>query len=177
MAGLRSDSARNRAQILDAARLLGSEGRDLQLNAVARAAGVGVGTVYRHFASPDALTEGLVEQRFIDMTREAVVAAQDPDALAALRGFLTQSLETFVADSAFARTVTAANFARPETGALRQNLISAFSDLVHRAADHFDDDLDPLDFMILVCGLSYSARLRPERSRRYLDALLRGLMR
>ena len=46
---LRKDAARNRCRIMDAARALASSRKPLQLNAVAQAADVGVGTVYRDF--------------------------------------------------------------------------------------------------------------------------------
>jgi AcrR family transcriptional regulator len=53
---LRADSARVRAQMLDAARERLRDGDlELPMNAIAKAAGVGVGTVYRHFPSPDDL--------------------------------------------------------------------------------------------------------------------------
>src|SRR5687767_7563279 len=67
MAVQRSDAARNRARILDAARDLAARREALALNAVARAADVGVGTVYRHFATVEALEETLVWERFDDL--------------------------------------------------------------------------------------------------------------
>ncbi len=54
---LRRDAARNRELIVAAARGLVDEGTPLQLNDVARRVGVGVGTVYRHFPTTDALVE------------------------------------------------------------------------------------------------------------------------
>jgi len=51
---LRKDAARNRGRIMDAARALVNDRKPLQLNAVAQAADVGVGTVYRHFPTPEA---------------------------------------------------------------------------------------------------------------------------
>ncbi|MER6941898.1 helix-turn-helix domain-containing protein, partial [Nocardioides sp. NPDC000441] len=57
MSPLRSDAARSRAKILDTARA--RPVTDLRLNELARAAGVGVATVYRHFPTVDALVEAL----------------------------------------------------------------------------------------------------------------------
>lgn len=54
---LRKDAARNWDRIVDVARALVDQGTPLQLNDVARRAGLGVGTVYRHFATPEALLE------------------------------------------------------------------------------------------------------------------------
>ncbi|CAM5574384.1 hypothetical protein GCM10010390_47150 [Streptomyces mordarskii] len=57
---LRADAARNRARVLRVAREQLAAGDDsLQLNAIARLAGVGVGTVYRHFLNRRALWEAL----------------------------------------------------------------------------------------------------------------------
>ena len=67
MEGLRKDAARNRARIIDAAREVAVHGEPLALNAVARAAQVGVGTVYRHFASVEELEEVLVWDRLDEL--------------------------------------------------------------------------------------------------------------
>jgi AcrR family transcriptional regulator len=176
MTALRRDAARNRELILDAARELDREGQPLQLNAVARLAGVGVGTVYRHFPSSPSLTEGLVEHRFVERIGAARAAAEDPDALRALRQFLAASLTIYVDDAAFAEAVIARAPARDETRALRAELIEAFGTLVARAADFLRPGLDPVDLMVLLCGLGYSARLRPERAGAYLDALMDGVL-
>jgi AcrR family transcriptional regulator len=174
---LRRDAARNRERILDAARALASEGESLQLNAVARRAEVGIGTVYRHFVSPDALAEGLVEHRFSALIAEARNAVGGPDALAELRGFLGESLRVFVADPAFAAASVNASPAREETRLLRAELIEAFAALVARCESHLRQGLDALDLMILTCGLGYSVRLRPEKADVYLEAMLDEVLR
>jgi len=172
MATLRRDAARNRERIITAARELGASGESLQLNAVARRAEVGIGTVYRHFASPEALSEGLVEHRFAQLIADARSAAEDADALGALRGFLSKSLEVFVDDPAFASASVNASPVREETRELRDQLIEAFAALVSRSESSLRPGLDALDLMILTCGLGYSVRLRPERAAVYLEAML-----
>ena len=63
---LRADARRNRARIIDAAReLFAGEQPNVQMDDVARHAGVGVGTVYRHFPDKDALMGELVRERFV----------------------------------------------------------------------------------------------------------------
>src|ERR1019366_1103756 len=73
---LRADARRNRERILESARLVFAEsGADAQIDDVARRAGVGVGTVYRHFPTKEALMVELVRQKFrlfADRAREAV---------------------------------------------------------------------------------------------------------
>lgn len=69
---LRADARRNRERILDAAREVFAEcGLDAQIDDVASRAGVGVGTVYRHFPTKEALLGELVRQKFRVFTANA----------------------------------------------------------------------------------------------------------
>src|SRR5689334_7111900 len=62
---MRADARRNRELILAAAReLLASDQPEVQIDAIAARAGVGVGTVYRHFPDKEALMGELVRERF-----------------------------------------------------------------------------------------------------------------
>ena len=62
---LRADARRNRERVIAAARVVFAEqGRDAQMDDVASRAGVGVGTVYRHFPTKEALIEALAIDRF-----------------------------------------------------------------------------------------------------------------
>jgi AcrR family transcriptional regulator len=77
----RSDARRNRERVIAAAReLLARDGLDAQMDEIARAAGVGVGTVYRHFATKDELIEALAFDRFerLREVAEAALAIDDP---------------------------------------------------------------------------------------------------
>src|SRR4051795_1664784 len=78
---LRADARRNRERILAAARgACAAHGPNVQIDDVARIAGVGVGTVYRHFPTKDALIEALVAEKFritIDNLR-AALEIEDP---------------------------------------------------------------------------------------------------
>ncbi|MYT23392.1 TetR family transcriptional regulator, partial [Streptomyces sp. SID7760] len=68
---LRKDAARNWERIIAVARGLVDQGTALQLNDVARRAGLGVGTVYRHFATPEALLESVATPCLEDLTAHA----------------------------------------------------------------------------------------------------------
>src|SRR3954468_24136971 len=78
---LRADARRNRERILVAARAVcADQGPNVQIDDVARLAGGGVGTVYRHFPTKDALIEALVAEKFrvtIDNIR-AALEIEDP---------------------------------------------------------------------------------------------------
>jgi AcrR family transcriptional regulator len=177
MATLRRDAVRNRERILVAARELSAEGETLQLNTVAHRAEVGVGTVYRHFASPEALAETLVEHRFIELIDLARQLAEEREPAAALQRFLAEALRAYTDDPSFAAATVNPSSARVETTALRAELIAGVVKLVSRAASRLRDDLDGRDIMILLCGLGYSARLRPINAATYLDTLMVGILR
>ncbi len=62
---LRADARRNRERVLEAAReIFGRDGIEAQVDDIAACAGVGVGTVYRHFATKDALVQALAAKYF-----------------------------------------------------------------------------------------------------------------
>ena len=67
---IRADARRNRERVLDAARAcFARSGKEAQIDEVAAAAGVGVGTVYRHFATKEALVAALAAEHFASETR------------------------------------------------------------------------------------------------------------
>ncbi|ADD39975.1 TetR/AcrR family transcriptional regulator [Stackebrandtia nassauensis] len=86
----RSDAAHNRDRVLTAAEeLFNSQGTAVHMSEVAKSAGVGVGTVYRHFPTRRALVEAVAEQRFVEILAFAREHCLDqPDPREALRGFL-----------------------------------------------------------------------------------------
>jgi AcrR family transcriptional regulator len=78
---LRADARRNRAAVIDAAKkLFADEGLDAQIPDVAKAARVGVGTVYRHFPTKEDLIAALAAERFERLAERAreSIAADDP---------------------------------------------------------------------------------------------------
>ena len=87
---LRADARRNRERILEAAvEVFSEQGVDAQIDDVARRADLGVGTIYRHFPTKDALIAELVRQkfrRFAENAREAL--ADDAEPFEAVAGLL-----------------------------------------------------------------------------------------
>jgi AcrR family transcriptional regulator len=77
----RADAQRNRMRVLEAAReAFESEGLSVSVESIARRAGVGVGTVYRHFPTKEALFEAIVLtslERFVELAR-SLADADDP---------------------------------------------------------------------------------------------------
>ena len=180
---LRKDAARNRRYIVDAARALAHEGKPIQLNAVARAADVGVGTVYRHFPTPEALVEAVAADQFASLIRQAEEAAASHDAEQALRVFLKAAVTAYLQDDTFASAVIDPDPATPEIRHLRQRLQDELSGLLARTAA--DGGLNPAltaaDVMLLLCGVGFAVRHSPDRDDpglpdRYLGALLDGAL-
>jgi AcrR family transcriptional regulator len=84
----RADAQRNRARVLAAAeRVFAERGTTASTEEVARAAGVGVGTVFRHFPSKEALLRALVVERLARVAAEAREHAAGPDPGAAFFDF------------------------------------------------------------------------------------------
>lgn len=85
---LRVDAERNRTRLLDAARAAFASGEPVTLDRVARDANVGIGTLYRHFPSREALVEALYRKELSDLCTAAdeLVATNAPDV--ALRAWM-----------------------------------------------------------------------------------------
>src|SRR3954467_10927193 len=78
---LRADAARNRARVLKVAyETFAAEGLAVPIDEIARRAGVGAGTVYRHFPTKEELYRAVVEDRIRRIVEEgrALLAVQDP---------------------------------------------------------------------------------------------------
>jgi AcrR family transcriptional regulator len=177
---LRADSARVRARMLEVARARVDAGDlDLPMNAIAKAAGVGVGTVYRHFPSRQALIEELAAASLGALTAEAVRAADDPDVAAALTGLLRAALHCLLTDPTLAVVLGAHEAACAGTIDLSRELLGAFLNLLDRAraAGVVRADLTGDDLRALICGLEHAVRVNggEEAADRYLDMLVKGL--
>ncbi|MET8870089.1 TetR family transcriptional regulator [Nonomuraea sp. NPDC004580] len=180
---LRKDAARNRRQILQTARAMVDAGATLQLNAVAREADVGVGTVYRHFPTPEALLAALAEERFEAMIAEVRRGVAAPDVRAALHTFLDHALTAYVEDEAFATEALGPAPTTERTRELRDELVGMIRDLLARAVSEgvLRPGLDAPDLLVLLCGVAYAVKNSPYPddpavAARYLKALLNGVL-
>lgn len=179
---LRADARRNRSKIVAAARAVFAEsGSEAQMDDVAARAGVGVGTVYRHFPTKTALRAALVREHFEAKLEEAeVVAAADGDAFELLAGYLRGQCETCAADAALRDAMLDGDEAVWEPSAhLRTALLGHLEPLAERAkADGtLREDFTVADVPVMMCGVSaVMARTGPGADwRRHLELLLDGL--
>lgn len=91
---LRRDAERNRRHLLASAReLMARDGLGVSYEQIARAAGMGMGTVYRRFPRRDDLVDALFAEHVDTVVRLAEEAAEEEDALAGVTRFLTLQLE------------------------------------------------------------------------------------
>jgi len=103
---LRADAARNRARVLEAAReLMGARGVEVGMEEIARQAGVGVGTVYRHFPNKEALISALAEDRFARIAAVLTEALEDPDPWHGFETMMRRTAEIHVADRALSEVM------------------------------------------------------------------------
>ena len=84
----RADAIANRERVLRAARECFAEGLDAQIHDIAKRAGVGVGTVYRHFENREALVEALAVDCIGDLQVHARAGLEEADAWTGLERFV-----------------------------------------------------------------------------------------
>jgi AcrR family transcriptional regulator len=101
---IRADARRNRERVLDAAReCFARDGTEAQMDDVAACAGVGVGTVYRHFATKDVLMQALAADYFDQQANLVEGALEVEDPWQAFSGFLRSGAELMATNRALAQ--------------------------------------------------------------------------
>lgn len=179
----RVDAVRNRAKLLAAARRRLADGdTTLGLNTVARCAGVGVGTAYRHFPDRRSLIEGLAADALAALVEDARRAAAETDPADGLERLLRAALTAMTADHVLAEVLKAPAPVCAETLGLSEQLGAAIGQLLGRARDAgaIREDLDPDDLRRLLAGVHTAALAgadTPAAQDRYLGVLLAGLRR
>lgn len=176
MTARRSDAARSRERILEVAR--GRDAGELRLNEVARDAGVGVATVYRHFPTVHALVEALSMER-LELLRDLArrVAAQQP-AIDGLDTFVREGLTLQLEDGGLQQVLLASHDDSDRARDLKREIQASFTDLFERAAS--DGALRPglttEHVQHLVCGVEHAVRIgRPEDREPLLAVVLAGI--
>ncbi|HEY1399844.1 helix-turn-helix domain-containing protein, partial [Roseateles sp.] len=176
---LRSDAAQNRERLLAAAHVVFAErGLSATLDDVARHAGVGVGTAYRHFPNKQALASEVLEGAMQQLAADAEAALAIADPWAGFAGFF----ETVVASQARHRGlhhlsasdgIASVEVQRRFEGAVVLLFKRAQQAAVVRA-DASPTDIGPM-LVMLRTVIDLSPPGKPELWRRYLAVLLDGL--
>jgi AcrR family transcriptional regulator len=177
---LRADARRNREAIVKAARKVFSErGQDAQMDDIAGRAKVGVGTIYRHFPTKDALLEELVRDGFRELAALFLAALERPDPWEAFVDLMWRGAEMHAGDRGFTEAIAEAKMAIADEVTEELGMQRSLAELMRRCqeAGAMRTDIGPEDLQSLFCGLG-AVMMRggePEAWRRYLTLMIDGL--
>jgi AcrR family transcriptional regulator len=178
---LRRDAQRNRDRILAAgAEAFADKGADAQMDDVARRAGVGVGTVYRHFPTKEALMAELVRRKFAGIRATALEALEVEDPWDAFAGMLFRNAEMAAEDAAMRDALSRVPQAWATCQEERAEVTALAARVIERAqvAGALRADFTADDIPMLMCGIcsAMAVPLPPGKDwRRHLEIVLDGL--
>ncbi|MFI1303863.1 TetR/AcrR family transcriptional regulator [Streptomyces sioyaensis] len=179
---LRRDAEANRQRTLRAAREVFAErGLGVNLDDIARHAGVGVATSYRLFGNKQALINELFEERVDALVVAAEQALTHDDPWEGFVGLLTMALELMAADRGLREVVFSEVGGRPQVAQARRRFVPASDAVMRRAQDAglLRPDLAttdlPLIFYMVSCAIQHTQPASTAVWRRYLTIVLDGL--
>lgn len=180
---LRADARRNRERIIDAARAtFGEFGAAAQMDEIAQRAGVGIGTLYRHFPTKEALIGALMSAKLLEIAARARAwHDRTGDPWEDFAGFVRDNTEAMAKDAAQQRMLWDYSPATVPVGVEAAEAIAeATGYLVARAqeAGALRADFDQWDLPTLMCSLGASMdRQLPGHNdwRRIREIVLDGL--
>lgn len=179
----RADAVRNRERVLEAAKAVFSRGGPgASLEDVARHAGVGIGTLYRHFPTREALYEAVYRREVEQLVALAKDLSSETAPVEALRRWLHANVEFIATKKGMATALAMAAHGSSELVAYSlDRLTSAVGELLQRAAaaGEVRADIDPEDLLRTLVGMCY-AHDRPGwqiKVLRLVDVFIDGLRR
>jgi AcrR family transcriptional regulator len=179
----RADSLRNRERLLKAAqRVFGTGGPEASLEAVAKRAGVGIGTLYRHFPTRDALFEAVYRREVEELGALAErMAQEEASPVEALRRWLRANVQLIATKKGMLAALALAAEGRSDLYAYSlERLTKAVDRLLERAvaAGQIRSDITAEDLLRALVGLSHMYD-RPDWQAtvtRLVDVFLDGLL-
>ncbi|MGH2803632.1 MAG: TetR/AcrR family transcriptional regulator, partial [Thermoleophilaceae bacterium] len=179
---LRADAERNRQRILAAAReLFGARGLAVSLDDIAAHAGVGVGTVYRRFATRDALIEALFEQRIEEIAEAGRRELDNDDAWEGFASFLREATQLQATDRGLREALFSHGPGRERVNQARAKIGPVAVQLIRRAqqAGQLRSDLGTFDVpmvQVMVGAVADAARdVAPDIWERFVGIILDGM--
>ncbi|MET7520603.1 TetR/AcrR family transcriptional regulator [Streptomyces sp. NPDC005480] len=177
---MRADARSNRLRILDAAAEALAAPGDTSLKSIARRAGVGQGTLYRHFPTRESLVLQVYGDEVAELVKAVPTLLMTLPPAPALRAWLERLLHLGRCTPEFADAIRAATGALTEQGReAHQPLLDALSALVraNERAGTIEPGTTPDDVLLLLGPLWRIDAAEEERARagRLLDVLMRGL--
>jgi AcrR family transcriptional regulator len=177
----RADAIRNRERVLEAAKAVFSRGGpEASLETVARRAGVGIGTLYRHFPTREALYEAVYRHEVEQLVELARHLEAETAPVEALRRWLQAGVEFMATKKGMVAALATAAQGSPDLVAYSlDRLTRAVGELLQRAAaaGEVRDDIGPEDLLRTLVGMCY-AHDRPgwqAKVLRLVDVFIDGL--
>lgn len=176
---IRADARRNRERLLDAATAAFSaaDGRPVSLESIARAAGVGIGTLYRHFPSREALIEGVYRAELAKLSASAQDLLKRHPPKTALRRWMDHYAGFVAAKHGMAEALRALI----DSGAVTQaqtiaSIVGAVDMLLRAGTDEgsLRGDVRADDVVASLLGIFLTGS-PPDQTGRMLDLLVAGL--
>ena len=152
---LRADARRNREAVLAAAKeRFGECGLECQMDDIAQTAGVGVGTVYRHFPTKDDLIAALIHDRFQRLAERAAEALTEDDPWEAFCGFMRWSADLQTRDRALSELLSSQHELGQQE-AVETGLVDLTAKLIAKAqkTGAMRKDILVEDVPTIACGL------------------------
>ena len=179
----RADAIRNRERVLEAAKAVFNQGGpEASLEAVAKHAGVGIGTLYRHFPTREALYEAVYRHEVEQLVELAKHLEAERTPIEALRHWLQAGVEFMATKKGMAAALAMAAQGSPDLVAYSlERLTRAIGELLQRAAaaGEIRVDIGPEDLLRTLVGICY-AHDRPgwqAKVLRLVDVFIDGLRR
>jgi AcrR family transcriptional regulator len=181
VAGERIDVKRNRGRLLETAReLFAASGVDVSTREIARNAGVGVATLYRHFPTRDDLVDAVLEDAFDELMTAGTRAMSREDAWIGFTELVDDALALGARNRGFKEAFETQR-GRRKAAAMRRSIRPVFARLVEKAQAQgsLRNDFTPQDVPMLFWSISAVAELAAEVSpdlwRRQLGFVIDGL--
>jgi AcrR family transcriptional regulator len=177
---LRADAVRNRARVLEVAyETFAAEGLSVPIDEIARRAGVGAGTVYRHFPTKEDLFRAVVEDRLRSIVEQARSLLDREDAGDALFTFLrSMVLQWGATDRGLAEALAGFEIdiktALPDAEDEFLGVLGALLRAGQKAGT-VRRDIDVRDVKVILVGCQAMQAYRPEAAERLTEVVLDGL--
>jgi AcrR family transcriptional regulator len=177
----RADKERNRQRLLDvAARAFARDGADASLNGIAREAGVGIATLFRHFSTREELIEATFRNELARVCDAAPELAATKPALEAIAAWMVRFLEYMTTKHGMVDTLQAMmTTGSPLYEETLGRLTAAVRTLIDAgvATGDFRADVDPSDVLAQLGGIAYMAGEPAQRAQahRLIALLIDGL--
>jgi len=180
---MRADAARNRERILEAARrLMAEQGGETEMTDIARAAGVGVGTLYRRFPDKNALITELVREKFFALRAlmQEEIAKREISARERLDNYIRAACEVQGKDRGLYEAMNAASAEHAKIARETPGLIDSLEQLVAEAREEGSvrEDLTWEDVVMCTCALGHITQIEedlPGTVARLLEIQLDGI--